>query len=130
MPYPFLSEPWFDAVKKLADEAGPSPMPASMQLNLVVTGAPDGTKELHIADGSFGTGLIDAAPTKLTIPYEVARNMFINGDQAAAMNAFMSGQIKVEGDMGKLMAMQSQAPAGPEANALQAKLREITADDA
>ena len=34
--------------------------------------------------------------------------MFIEGNQQAAMQAFMSGQIKVEGDMTKLMAMQGQ----------------------
>lgn len=42
----------------------------------------------------------------------------------------MSGQIKVEGDMMKLMAMQNQQPtAGPEQAELQAKLLAITADD-
>jgi putative sterol carrier protein len=56
--------------------------------------------------------------------------MFIKGDQQAAMQAFMSGQIKVEGDMSKLMAMQSGggAPGGADAAALQAKLKEITSD--
>jgi hypothetical protein len=129
MPYTFLSDAWLDEVKKLADEAGAGAMPATVQLNLVVTGGPEGDKELHVAEGSFGTGLLDAAPTKLTVPYDVARNMFVKGDQAAAMQAFMSGQIKVEGDMSKLMAMQGGAPA-PGADAMQAKLREITAEDA
>jgi putative sterol carrier protein len=58
--------------------------------------------------------------------------MFVQGDQAAAMQAFMSGQIKVEGDMTKLMAMQSQQPAagGPSQAEIQAKLQAITAEDA
>jgi hypothetical protein len=132
MPYPFLSDEWLTEVKKLAAEADSSIMPAGAQLNMVVTGSPAGDKELHISDGSFGTGLVDGCPTKLTIPYAVARSMFINGDQAAAMQAFMSGQIKVEGDMTRLMAMQSQgaANAGSPAQAkVQEKLREITADD-
>jgi len=41
----------------------------------------------------------------------------------------MSGQIKVEGDMTKLMAMQSQGGGNPaDAAALQEKARAITAD--
>jgi hypothetical protein len=133
VPYPFLSDEWLTEVKKLAAEGGSGMMPGGVQLNMLVTGSPEGDKELHISDGSFGGGLVDGCPTKVTIPYAVARNMFISGDQAAAMQAFMSGQIKVDGDMSKLMAMQSQGAANPAGSAAQARmqqrLREITADD-
>ena len=75
-------------------------------------------------------GLLSDCPTKLTMPYDIAKNMFIKGDQSAAMQAFMSGQIKIEGDMSRLMAMQSQGSSmgGEGAAAAQAKLREITSD--
>ena len=129
MPYTFLSDQWLEEVQKLAADAPSGMMPDSVELNMVVTGGPEGDKELHVANGAFATGLLDSAPTKLTVPYQVAKDMFVKGDQAAAMQAFMSGQIKVEGDMTKLMAMQGQSQAsGPEADALQAKLRELTAD--
>jgi len=36
--------------------------------------------------------------------------MFIEQDQNASMQAFMSGKIQVEGDMMKLMAMQAGGP--------------------
>jgi hypothetical protein len=127
MSYTFLSDPWLAEVKKLADDSGGGMMPAGVQINMVVTGGPEGDRELHVSDGAFGSGLVDA-PTKLTLPYDVARNMFVKGDQAAAMQAFMSGQIKVEGDMSKLMAMQGGAPQ-PGAADLQAKLLAITAED-
>jgi putative sterol carrier protein len=55
--------------------------------------------------------------------------MFVEGNQQAAMQAFMSGQIKVEGDMTKLMAMQSQAGDPAQAAELQQKLQAITAAD-
>jgi hypothetical protein len=131
MPYTFLSDPWIAEVTKLAAEAGSGVMPDTVAINLVVTGGPEGDRELHIAGGSFGTGLSADCPTKLTLPYTVAKNMFVNGDQAAAMQAFMSGQIKVEGDMSKLMAMQAGGGPGgaADAAALQAKLQEITAAD-
>jgi hypothetical protein len=131
MPHTFLSDGWLAEVKKLADEAGGAggAMPAGVQLNMVVTGGPEGDRELHVNDGVFGAGLIEA-PTKLTVPYTVARAMFIEGNQQAAMQAFMSGQIKVEGDMTKLMAMQGQAGGDPAAAAeMQKKLQEITAAD-
>ena len=128
MPYPFLSDEWLSEVQKLAAEGGGGAMPAGVSLNLVVTGGPQGDRELHVADGTFASGLQDGAPTKLTVPYDVARKMFVDGDQAAAMQAFMGGKIKVEGDMSKLMAMQGGAGAGDSA-AFQAKLKEITADD-
>ena len=130
MPYTFLSDEWLAEVKSLAEQAGgASMMPAGLSLNLVVTGGPQGDRELHAADGSFGGGLLEDAPTKLTLPYAVARKMFIEGDQQAAMQAFMSGQIKVEGDMTKLMAMQSQGGGGDAGAAIQKKLQEITAED-
>jgi len=130
MPHTFLSDAWLDEVAKLAAEADAGAMPDGVTLNLLVTGGPEGDRELHIAGGTFAAGLKPDAPTKLTVPYDVARNMFIKGDQSAAMQAFMSGQIKVEGDMTKLMAMQSGGgPGGAGAAAIQQKLREITADD-
>ena len=129
MPNPFLSDAWLEDVKKITEESGAGGMmPESAEINMVVTGGPEGDKELHVKGGQFNTGLIDA-PTKLTLPYDVAKDMFINGNQQAAMQAFMSGKIKVEGDMTKLMAMQGgAAPADPAAaEALQKKILEITA---
>ena len=129
MPYTFLSDQWLEEVQKLAAEAPSGMMPDSVELNMVVTGGPEGDKELHVANGAFATGLLDSAPTKLTVPYQVAKDMFVKGDQSAAMQAFMSGQIKVEGDMTKLMAMQGGAPADPSAaEALQKRIKEITSD--
>ena len=131
MPYPFLSDPWLEEVQKLVAGAGQGMMPESVQINMVVTDGPGGDRQLHVSGGTFAVGLLDGCPTKLTVPYRVARDMFVKGDQAAAMNAFMSGQIKVEGDMTRLMAMQAQTqPAGgPSQAEIQAMLLAITAED-
>jgi hypothetical protein len=122
----FLSDEWFAEVRKLMDEAGDLGGGPDITLNIVVTGGPAGDKELHSQGGVFGEGLIDGAPTKLTVPYEVAKKVFIEQDQQAGMQAFMQGQIKVEGDMSKLMAMQTQQPS-PAAAELGKKIAEITA---
>ncbi len=133
MPYTFLSDDWLTEVKKLADEAAaagePSAFPPGVELNMVVTGGPEGDRELHVSDGVFSGGLIDTAPTKLTVPYSVARAMFVEGNQQAGMQAFMTGQIKVEGDMTKLMAMQAQGGDPARAAEVQKRLQEITAPD-
>ena len=126
MPQPFLSGAWFDEVEKLrADAPTPEGGAADLTLNIVVTGGPDGDVEVHVKGGQFDKGLVDGAPTKLTVPYAVAKSIFIDGNQQAGMQAFMSGQIKVEGDMTKLMAMQGGAPSA-EQQAFQQKLKDIT----
>jgi hypothetical protein len=128
MPHTFLSDDWLDAVEAMRDEA-PEPAPAmkDLKLNIVVAGGPDGDREIHMAAGQFERGLVDDAPTKLTVPYDVAKAMFIDGNQQAAMQAFMSGQIKVEGDMAKLMAMQAGGAPTAEQVAFQEKIKAITA---
>jgi hypothetical protein len=101
----FLSDDWFTP-SGLRDEM-PEP-PAAMKdlvINFVVAGGPDGDREIHMTGGRFERGLADGAPTKLTVPFDVAKSMFIDGNQQAGMQAFMSGQIKVEGDV-PAMAMQ------------------------
>jgi hypothetical protein len=124
----FLSDEWFTEVQKLRDE---NPVPpatgpgADIVLNITVTGAPSGDKDIHLAGGDFGEGHVEA-PTKMTVPYDVAKKVFIQQDQQAGMQAFMQGQIKVEGDMSKIMAMQTQQPSAEQA-ALMSKIAEITA---
>jgi len=128
MSHVFLSDDWFDAVEGLRDEM-PEP-PAALKdlvINIVVAGGPDGDREIHMAGGQFERGLAEGAPTKLTVPFDVAKSMFIDGNQQAGMQAFMSGQIKVEGDMSRLMAMQAAGGPTPEQVALQEKLKALTA---
>ena len=128
MPHQFLSDDWLTEVKKIGDEFRDESTPgADITVNVTVTDTPEGDRELHLNAGTFGPGHIEGAPTKLTLPYEVAKDMFVNGNQQAAMQAFMSGQIKVEGDMSKLMAMQGGAAPGPEQQAFQERMKAITA---
>ncbi|MDP1818984.1 MAG: hypothetical protein Q8K58_03720 [Acidimicrobiales bacterium] len=127
MAHNFLSDPWMDAVEALRDEA-PEP-PAMMKdliLNITVTGGPDGDRDVHLSSGQFERGHAEGAPTKLTVPYDVAKSLFIEGNPQAGMQAFMSGQIKVEGDMSK-MAMQAAGTPSAEQQAFQEKIKALTA---
>jgi hypothetical protein len=124
----FLSSEWFEEAERLRAEISP-PVPdsiANLVINLVVTAGPSGDISARMEAGRFVTGRSEDAPTTLTVPYDVARQMFIEGDQAAAMQAFMSGQIKVEGDMAAVMGMQAAGPPSAEAQQLSEKIKEMT----
>ena len=130
MPHNFLSDDWFEEVDKIRAGLGDDAIPSTFKdltINIVVTGGPDGDKEVSFSGGDYVKGLTESAPTKVTVPFDVAKAIFVEGNQQAAIQAFMSGQIKVEGDMTKLMALQS-APAPTDAQKeLQEKLQSVTA---
>ena len=134
MPHPFLSDEWMDAAKAIRAkyEGQTGKVAQSIRVNQVITDVPfgDGTVNAHM-DSSSGEmemdlGHLPDAEATLTVDYATARALLVDGNQAAAMQAFMSGKIKVQGDMSKLMAM-GQAP-DPNAEAIAAKIKEITAD--
>lgn len=123
----FLSDDWFDAVEKIRDEAGDLEVPpqlADLKLNLRVTTDGDDV-EMSLNGGNLERGLIDDAATTIILPKDLAKKLFIEQDQSAGMQGFMSGQIKVEGDMSKMMAMQSVQPSAKQQE-LQAKIAELT----
>ena len=124
MAHEFLSDGWFEAVGAL-DAPPTPPQMEGVVINLVVTRDGAADIEAHMGDGMIQKGLAEGAGTTITTPYDVAKALFVQRDQQAAMQAFMSGQIKVAGDMTKLMAM-GQAPPTPEAEAFGAKVLELT----
>jgi putative sterol carrier protein len=128
MAHVFLSDPWFVETERIRQEIDP-PVPdviKNVVVNLVVKNGPDGDVEARIDGGRFEKGHSPKAPTKLTVSYEIAKAMFISGDQQASMQAFMSGQIQVEGDMMVLMQMQTAGPPSAEALKLQERVKQIT----
>jgi len=130
MPYPFLSDDWLTAAKAIREEAGDIGPPGGedIKLNVTVVEGPMGDTEIHLANGVFDRGHVDDAPTKATVPYDVARQLFVDGNPQAAMQAFMNGQLRIEGDISKIMAVQGAAMSpSPEQQQLQQRLREITA---
>ena len=90
MGHAFLSDSWFAEVDKLRESAQVE-VPAAMKdlvINVHVLGGPSGDVEARMADGGFLKGFGAEAPTKLKIPYDVARKMIVEQDQNAAMQAF------------------------------------------
>ena len=70
-------------------------------------------------------GHLETADLKVTIDYDTAKAIFVEGNPQAAMQAFMSGRIKIDGDMTLLLAMQN-TPVDPVHQELAARVREIT----
>ena len=134
MSYPFLSTEWMDAAKairkKYADQA--SPITISVRMNQVITDVPfgDGEVKLYLdtSSGSFEmeNGELETPDLTLTTDYDTAKKIFVDQDQAAAMQAFMAGKIKVQGDMMKMMAMQTGMPQDDIAKTIASEVQAIT----
>ena len=125
---PFLSDEWFTRVDALIAVAGDLQIPPAMksvEVNVTVT-SPTGDVPLFLQDGLFKRGHQAGAVTTLTLSSALARTIFIDGDAPAGVQAFLSGEIKVEGDVAKLVAMQTVEPSAAQ-QALQRKIASITA---
>jgi putative sterol carrier protein len=100
----------------------------------VIVDCPDGvgaggTVDTHM-DTSGGQvemdlGHLDEPDLTVTADYETAKAIFVDQNPQAGMQAFMSGKIKVQGDMAKLMAMQQGAP-DPKAAEIAERIKGIT----
>ena len=131
--HPFLSDEWMEEAKKIREEYRGKGTPAAhaVKMNQVITDVPfgEGTINAHMDTSSgeleMDTGHMDGADLTVTLDYETAKAIFVDGNPQAGMQAFMAGKIKVQGDMTKLMAMQSGAP-DPTQLEVAAKIKEIT----
>ena len=134
MAYEFLSDEWMEAVEairdKYADQAAPSPY--QIRMNQIISGAPfaEGADVLLYMDTTDGTmkmgkGELDEPEVTVSTDWETARRIFVDQDQAAGMQAFMNGKIRVQGDMTKLM-MMNAVPPDDVAKAVAAEVKEIT----
>ena len=130
--YPFLSDEWFAAVDQLVDEHGAeAPSSTDILMNLTITETPFGSeRQIHMGakqgKALWGLGHVDGADLQLTTDYATAKDVFVSGDPTAGMQAFMSGKVKVQGDMAKLMAAQAGGAAPSGATALQTAIQGVT----
>jgi hypothetical protein len=135
--YPFLSDEWLAEARRIYQEyRGRVPAPSqALRMNQVITDVPfgDGTIDAHLDTSSgeleIDLGHIEGAEVKVTLDYDTAKAVLVNGDLQAAMQAFMSGRIKAEGDITRLMGLQLGGPgsADPAAAEIARRIQEITA---
>ena len=131
--YAFLSKEWMEEARKIREEyrGKAQPIPHTIRMNLNITDVPhvDGVFEAHM-DSSSGElemeeGHMESPELTVTLDEPTAKAIFIEGNPQAGMQAFMAGKIKIEGDMTKLMVMQS-APVDPIAQEVGLKIKDIT----
>ena len=131
--YKFLSEEWVAEAKAIREQhAGDAPAPAhSVRMNQVITDVPFGDGEINAhMDTSGGEmemdfGHLENPDLTVTLDYATAKAILVDGNPQAGMQAFMAGKVKVDGDMTKLMAMQTGA-ADPKAAEVAAAIQAIT----
>lgn len=131
--YLFLSDEWLAEAHSIRAEytgKGGS-IDQSIRMNLVVVEVPfgEGSLEAH-ADTSegelvLGVGHLDPADLTVTVGYDIARAILVEGNPQAGLQAFMQGKIKVEGDIAKLMALQSVSP-DPTAAEIASRIQAMT----
>jgi putative sterol carrier protein len=134
VPYPFLSDEWIAEAKKIREaHAGEATAPAHViKMNQVITDVPfgDGTVEAHLDTSSgeidMDLGHIEGPDLTVTLDYDTAKAILVEGNPQAGMQAFMAGKIKVQGDMTKMMALQSAGPPSEADQAIAKEIQDIT----
>jgi putative sterol carrier protein len=135
MSHPFLSEAWMEAARsiRLKYQAQTAPVTMAIRMNQVITDVPFGEGIVKaFTDTSSGEvimelGELPNADVTITTDYDTALKILVEQDQAAAMQAFMAGKVKIQGDMMKMMAMQTSMPQDDTAKAIAEEIRAITA---
>jgi len=109
MAYKFLTDEWAKAVSDGLAASEPFTSSAAMSLQFVVNDAPGGEAKFYMdATGETpmqAMGQMEDPDVTITSSYETASSIF-KGDLNTQM-AFMTGKIKVAGNMAKLMTQQA-----------------------
>ena len=135
--FAFLSDEWLEQARRLRAEYDGKVPPASfvIRMNQVITDVPfgDGRVLAHLDTSSgepeLDLGHLDQPDLTVTTDYQTAKSILIDGDPQAAMGAFMSGRIRVDGDITKLLALQSSGVIGvdhPVAVEMARRLQDMT----
>jgi hypothetical protein len=136
--YPFLSDEWLEETRQIRAEYEDRvpEIPVSVRMNQVIHEVPFGSGVIHAyVDTSSGrlvvdTGQLESPDLTVTLSYDTARALLVDGDAQAAMNAFLGGRIKIDGDITKLIALQAagaQSTSSPAAVEMVKRIQEITA---
>ena len=110
-----MSDQWLAAVKRLRDEyqADGLTSPVELTVNLVVTEVPFSSSDVsaHVDTSKGGLvieqGHLESPDLHVQVDWVTAKALLIEGNPQAAMGAFMEGKIRIEGDVAKLMSLQS-----------------------
>ena len=122
----FLSDEWQEQARPSGTSSGPTAAASNqkVRMNLVINEVPTdvggGPIDAHLdttgGDLGLDTGHLDNAELTLSLDYDTAKRILVDGDASAGMQAFMAGKIKVlDGDMSTLMTHPVRLPRAPQA---------------
>ncbi|MHB1930511.1 MAG: SCP2 sterol-binding domain-containing protein [Acidimicrobiales bacterium] len=112
----FLSDEWIDQARRIRAEYDGRP-PVAMRMNVVITDVPwaPGRVEGYIDTSGDGidleVGRLEQPDLTVTMEHATARALLVGGDPQAAVQAFLTGRVRVDGDLTKLMLVQG-SPGG------------------
>lgn len=131
----FLSDEWVAEAKKIQEASTDLGEPAvKVRMNLEVTEVPVHiSNEAVLAHLDTSNGALDLdlgfmvdPEVAIKIEYQIAKQILVDGNAQAGMNAFMAGKVKlVSGDLAKLMAV-SQGIEGVVSAEVAQQLKDIT----
>ena len=135
--YQFLSDEWLEEARRIrAEYHDRTPqIPVSVRMNQIIQDVPFGDGVIHAhVDTSSGelqmdTGHLESPDLTVTLSYETAKAILVDGDAQAAMQAFLGGRIRVDGDITKMLALQTVSAGSavdPAAVEVAKRLQDIT----
>lgn len=107
----FLSQTWFDEVATLNTQAGRLNLPPTLDsliINVTIEQSPPVT--LHLKDGKIHQSHDNSAISAINIDKDTLSDIIKTGDVNLAIEAFMMGKIRIDGDMSAVMTLQSAKP--------------------
>ncbi len=115
----FLSEEWAEALKGALNEDEAFRTAAgqvSARIQQVIDAGGDETRYwIVIADGAIDMGIGDLDPVDATITQSYETAAALSRGEVNAVTAFMTGKIKVAGNMGLLLSLQGALTRLPDA---------------
>ena len=111
----FLSDEWFSKVTEMYKTAGDLKMPdslTSVTVNLTVKTA-KAEMQMGMNKGIIQKGFIDNADVTMSMPAEYAYKILVLNDWSVGMRGYIKRQIKLSGNMKKLIPLQVYKPSQP-----------------
>lgn len=124
----FLTQAWFDGVATLNQQAGDLNLPpnlATLVINLTITG--DDPIKMHLSAGKLAQNHHSDATSTINIDHNTLGDIIEGGTSTTeiALEAFMTGKIRIDGDMSQVLSLQTAKPS-PEQKVLYKAIKEMT----
>lgn len=95
----FLTKPWFRKVEEIRQVSAGH---GGSVLNLVVVDGPEGERCVRVEGNRFFEGHAQNPAATITLPFQIAYAIFVEGKFREAMPAYTSGKIQVDGEISAL----------------------------